>query len=222
MQQPIHNVASVPVMVNPTIKIRRALRRQFAYAVVGGGGTIDGGGPATLQVTFAPSSTDWRIGGASVYSDVLPNVTEFSNLFDQWKLVRIYLRIDVPMGYSNSGAGPIIVPNLYYVPDYDDSQNATLTDILQYPQVKQHQFNLGGYTPLIMEMSPKPLRDVAGSGISTTYGPMTAAPWLRTADMSTPHYGIKIVFDTMGVTTSTAPVTLVATLYYDLEFTNPK
>lgn len=198
------------------------MRRQFAYTVVGGGVSIDGGGPGTIQVTFAPSSTDWRIGGVSVYSDLLPNVTEFSNLFDQWKIRRVFLQFDCPMGYSNSGPSPTIVPNIYYVEDYDDSQNASLTDLLQYPHVRVHQFNKNGYTPLIMELSPKPLRDVAGSGISTTYGPMSTAPWLRTADMSTPHYGIKMVFDPMGVNTSTSAITLVATLWYDLEFTNPK
>lgn len=174
-----------------------------------------------MQITFAPGATDWRLAGASVYSDALPNSAEFSNLFDQWRLKSVAVRIDCPLMYSNSGAAPLIYPNLNYVVDYDDPQDLTLDGMLQYPQMRVHNFQEGGYKPLMISLSPKPLRDVAGAGLATGYGPMPTAPWLRTADFGVPHYGLKLAWDFMSVS-QTIDLPVVFTVMYGLEFTNPK
>lgn len=121
----------------------------------------------------------------------------------------------------NSITNPILNPLIYYVTDYDDPFDASLTDLLQYPQLQQHSFLKDGYTPLLVKFSPKPLRDIAGSGISTGYGPMAVAPWIRTADMSIPHYGFKMNIDWFGVVQATSSK-LKVTVWYDLSFTNPK
>jgi hypothetical protein len=175
-----------------------------------------------MQYSFSPGATDYRFAGVSVYTTALPNVSEFSALFDQWRLKKVIVRIDMPAAYSNSGNSPgIIMPCMYFVSDYDDSQDCTITDMLQYPQCRVHNFYKDGYTPFQVSLSPKPLRDVAGSGIATSYGPMPTAPWLRTADLSTPHYGLKVAFDWFGYTQLTT-VGIVVTIWYELEFTNPK
>jgi len=182
---------------------------------------IDGSAATTMQLTFAPGATDYRLGGVSVYSTGLPDFTEFSALFDQWRLKQVVVRCDFAFGYSDSATTPVIVPNIYYVADYDDSQNLTIDNMLQYPQVQVHNFYKNGYEPFQVSLSPKPLRDVAGSGITTGYGPMPVAPWLRTADFTLPHYGLKLAFDWMGKV-QTADIQMVMTIWYDLEFTNPK
>lgn len=157
----------------------------------------------------------------SIYTTALPNVSEFSNLFDQWRLKSVIVRCDFASGYSNSASTPIILPNLYYVSDYDDPGDCTIEDMLQYPQVQVHNFYRNGYEPFQVSLSPKPLVDVAGSGISTGYGPLPVAPWLRTSNMSLPHYGLKIALDWMGKV-QTSDVQMVITIWYNLEFTNPK
>lgn len=174
-----------------------------------------------MQFTFSPGATDYRLGGVSIYSTALPDLTDFTNLFDQWRIKRVILRCDIAAGYSNSAPTPIIMPNIFYVSDYDDSQNLSVVDILQYPQLQVHNFYEGGYKPLQISLSPKPLRDVAGAGISTGYGPMPVAPWLRTADSSLPHYGVKFAFDWLGKV-QTATVQMQTTIWYEMEFTNPK
>jgi hypothetical protein len=157
----------------------------------------------------------------SIFNSSLPNLTEFSNLFDQWRLKSVVVRGDFAAGYSSTATTPVILPNMYYVADYDDSQDCQINDMLQYPQCNVHNFYRNGYEPFQVTLQPKPLRDVAGSGISTGYGPMPVAPWLRTAEMSLPHYGLKIAFDWMGKV-QTEDVPLVITIWYNLEFTNPK
>lgn len=174
-----------------------------------------------MQITFAPGATDWRLSGASVYSDAVPSSAEFAYLFDQYRIAGITLRVDMPLMFCNSGVTPVIYPNIYYVADYDDPGDATLVDLLQYPQCQIHQFNEDGYKPLMISLRPKPLRDIAGGGISTGYGPMSTAPWIRTAEMSIPHYGFKLAFDFFNIA-QTQDLALVFTICYELEFTNPK
>jgi len=214
---PPRRVRDLPQKSNPIFKITRAIRRVLAVDST----TIAGAVASNIQLSFAPSATDYRLDGVSVFNTALPNVTEFSNLFDQWRLKSVIVRIDLPAAFSNSGATPIILPNIYYVSDYDDSQDCDINAMLQYPQCQVHSFYRNGYEPFQVSLSPKPLRDVAGSGISTGYGPMPVAPWLRTADMSLPHYGLKMALDWMGQS-QTFDVSLIVTIWYNLEFTNPK
>jgi hypothetical protein len=208
---------NLPVSSNPCFPITRAIRRTFTLD----SSTIDGLSASTIQLTFAPGATDYRLGGVSIYSTALPDLTDFSNLFDQWRLRKVIIRCDFAAGYSDSASTPVIMPAIYFVSDYDDPQDLSLTNMLQYPQVQVHNFYKGGYEPFQVSLSPKPLRDIAGSGISTGYGPMATAPWIRTADMTLPHYGLKLAFDWMGKV-QTADVQMVMTIWYDLEFTNPK
>lgn len=216
--QPARMIRSLPVGINPSMPFRRAIRRAFAFDY----STIDGVGTSpTMQLSFAPSATDYRINGVSVYSTALPGASEFYALFDQYKIMSVTVRIDIPASYANGGTTPINLPNLYYVADYDDSADCGITDMLQYPQVQVHNFYKDGYTPFMVKLSPKPLRDIAGSGISTGYGPMPTAPWIRTAEPSIPHYGLKLAFDFFGLI-QTADIPMVTTIWYDLAFTNPK
>lgn len=207
----------MPVSRNPVLRFKRALTRTFSVNSSG----IDLGASNNLQVSFAPGATDWRVGGVSLYTDSLPNMSEFTNLFDQYKVEKVYVQIDVPLGNSNAFAQPLYNPLVYYVADYDDPQDASLSDLLQYPQMQQHNFWKNGYTPFLISMSPKPLRDVAGAGLLTGYGPMARAPWLRTAETSIPHYGLKLSLDWFGIVQTTS-MKMKFTVWYELAFTNPK
>lgn len=214
---PPRQVRNLPTHPNPIYPITRAIRRVFSLD----SSTIDGAVADTIQLSFSPTSTDYRLSGVSFYTTSLPNTSEFINLFDQWRLKSVIVRCDFASGYSNSASTPIILPNIYYVSDYDDSADCTIDDMLQYPQLQVHNFYKNGYEPFQVSLSPKPLRDVAGSGISTGYGPMPVAPWLRTSNMSLPHYGLKLALDWMGKV-QTSDVQMVMTIWYELEFTNPK
>lgn len=216
---PPQQLTKWPVSRNPVLPITRALRRKIAADAV----NIDGLGAQTMQFTFSPGATDFRFGGTSIYSDALPNSTEFSALFDQYRIKNVIFRLDVPANYASSGANaaPLVYPLIHYVLDYDDYTNADINALLQYPQYQVHNFAKDGYTPLMIKFSPKPLRDIAGSGISTGYGPMSVTPWIRTSDFTIPHYGLKLAFDWFGYNVASY-INFVITVSYELEFTNPK
>jgi len=214
--QPTVEISRLPVKTNRVTCIRRALQRTFTLnAAVG----IDGYVSFDMQIVFYPDSVNWRIGGVSIYTDNVPNITEFTSLFENWRLKSIVLLANIAQQFGNSGA-TVAWPLVMYAPDYNNTTSATKLDLLQYPQVKIHSFAKDAYTPLMYKFSPKPLRDVAGSGVSTSYGPMSVAPWLRTADTQTPHYGIKQYIDFVG-TTYNQNISCEFTVFFETEFTNP-
>lgn len=175
-----------------------------------------------MQLTFAPGATDFRLGGVSIYTDALPNNTEFSQLFDQYRIVGVTVRIDLnPNAFTNSGVA-FTPPIAYFIADYDDPQDATISACLQYPQVLTHSWNTDGYTPFIAHLKPKPLRDVAGSGIATGYSPMAVAPFIRTSDMTVPHYGLKMALANNGASVNAVTGFFLINVFYDMEFINPK
>jgi hypothetical protein len=144
----LKKVTTLPAVPNPVTKIVRATSRRFTYnAAIG----IDGFASFDMQLTFAPSATRYYLTGTSIYADSLPNVTEFSSLFDCWRMTKVTVRIDLPMGIANSALTPgSVVPQLMYVPDHNDAGSALKADLLQYPQVQVHNFNKEGYTPLML------------------------------------------------------------------------
>lgn len=119
-------------------------------------------------------------------------------------------------------SGSSVAPLIYYVADYDDSGSAIRTDLLQYPNVNPHSFLTNGYSPLIVHVKSKPLRDVASTGVLTAYAPMTTAPWIHTADLMTPHYGLKFCASQFnyGGTADVGSIQIIT--YIDMEFVNPK
>jgi hypothetical protein len=215
--QPPVILRNLPVMRNPILNIQRATTR----TVLATYGAIDGYAASDMEFTYAVNGTNYRIGGTSIYTDNLPNSSEFSALFDEYRINNIVMRIDVPPAWDNSGPLPIFLPNVYFISDYNDGNAVYITDILQYAQVQFHSFYTNGYAPLMVTMSPKPLVDIAGSGVATTYSIPDKVPWLRTADFTTPHYGFKMVLQFPSASQIyTIPMTF--TIWYDMSFRNPR
>lgn len=175
-----------------------------------------------IQINFGGSVSNVNLGGVGVYGPTLPNSSEFAAIFDQWRITSVTLRAD----WNLNSYGPSHVndspPLLYVIADYDDSADANVQACLQYPGVRTHSFLQNGYTPMIFTIKPKPLKDVAGSGMLTTYSPDTSMPFLRTAEMTTPHYGIKIATATLGAASTSVTGFLMLTAYVDLEFVGVK
>lgn len=215
----LKKVTTLPAVPNPVTKIVRATSRRFTYnAAIG----IDGFASFDMQLTFAPSATRYYLTGTSIYADSLPNVTEFSSLFDCWRMTKVTVRIDLPMGISNSALSPgSVVPQLMYVPDHNDAGSALKADLLQYPQVQVHNFNKDGYTPLMLEFRPTALAEISSGLVGTAYSSLQPGAWMRTSNFDVQHYGIKMFFDNYG-TTHNVNYPLEFTIWYHLEFTNPR
>lgn len=210
---------SVPMPINRPIKIRRSWTQDIGY--YGTNGWFNLGSP-DFQINFAASVSNVNLGGVAVYGPTTPNSSELSALFDQYRLTQATIRIDWDYNSYPVSGGTAVAPLIYYVADYDDSGSAIVSGLLQYPGVQTHSFLENGYKPLIVTVKPKPLRDIASTGILTAYGPMTTAPWIRTSDLTTPHYGLKFCASQFGLAGTALIGQITITCYLDMEFCNPR
>jgi len=211
-------LTKVPRPVNNTVKIRRSWTQVIDY--FGTQGWFNSGNP-DFQINFACSASNINIGGVAVYGPATPNSAEFANLYDQYRLAGITLRIDWDYNSYSPATGSAVAPLLYYAADYDDSGSTLVSGLLQYPGLVTHSFLENGYKPLITSVRPKVLRDVASTGLLTAYAPATA-PWISTGYMTVPHYGLKFCSSQFGLGGSSLSGSITITCFIDLEFANPK
>lgn len=208
----------VPAAKAPVFPIRRSWSQIIPYNPnLGWFGTSQ-----NIQINYAASQSQISLGGVFTYGPSTPSASELVNLFDQYRIKGITMRFD----WTGNAYSPTDLassdPLLYYCVDYDDSGDASVSDLLQRPGVMTHSFRTNGYEPLIVSLKPKPLRDVASTGLLTGYSPMESAPFIRTAEMTVPHYGLKIACLNAVSATTTTTGYLMATCYIDMEFINVK
>lgn len=117
----------------------------------------------------------------------LPNYTEFTALYDQYKIYFVVLRFvpDQNMASANNAAGTT-TPILYHVIDYDDATApANKTDLFQYQNLKVRNFSR------FSKITLRPHVAVAAyQGAFTGYANFKSL-WLDAANTAVEHYGVK-------------------------------
>lgn len=217
------NLESRVMKVVPQVPKRLySFRRSWQLAIPYTGSTGWSAAGFDLEFNFALSVSNVNIGGVAFYGPNTPNYSEFVNLFDQYRIRRVILRVDWDFNAYSPANTTLTAPLIYHMADYDESTSVVLTDILQYPKVNVHSFMQNGYSPLIVEVIPRPLTDIASTGVLTAYGPTIQSPWIRTSEATTPHYGIKMVASNFGIATASVIGTANFTCYIDFDCCNPK
>lgn len=135
----------------------------------------------------------------------LPSVTDFSNLYDQYKITGAKLTLTPALseGIASPLAGTASAlgfSRVHSVIDYDDSTNPASEDqLLEYGSHKS--------TPPFMIHSryikPKVLHEIYRSAIATAYAPQ-ANTYLDMANTDIPHYGIKVWISAPNTNAGTA------------------
>lgn len=134
----------------------------------------------SYQVTV---STGTVPSGISYYFtlDSLPDYTDFTNLFDQYKIIQAKC-IYTP----NSDSDTLTVPNVIYTCiDHDDDVAPSLPDILQYQTMQTNEV-----TDTFVRVVNPCISLAAYSGAFTSYT-STYGMWLDCASASIRHYGLK-------------------------------
>lgn len=137
---------------------------------------------------------------------MLPNYTEFTNLYDMYRINKIVVKLipkvsetGMVLGATNNSAGI----QLHSAIDYDDSTAPTnIAQLCQYSTYKMtrgHNIHTRVFVPKC-EMSAGGTANVAPK----------AYQWLDTAHPDIPHFGMKLIIPT--ITASTI-------IYYDYSVT---
>jgi hypothetical protein len=152
------------------------------------------------------------------FSD-LPNTTDFSGLFDQYRIkgVKITFYPVSNVAYSTSAsAAPMPIGEFYTVLDFDDAGTpANLNELLQYGTLRRSYFNRPHKRYL------KPLATQSGvyqaGGVTTGYRSLPSSTWFDMANIDVLYYGIKGAYsisDSSLMIKETIRVT--ATYYFQL------
>lgn len=128
--------------------------------------------------TITPSATLDTFGAANFTLASLPDSTEFTTLFDQYRLLQVVVRF-VPLT-----TGPYMSP-LFTVIDYDDSTTPTgIASLLEYMTLETTQS--GSFC--IRAFNPR-FATAAYSGVFTSFA--QSRGWVDVASPSVQYYGIK-------------------------------
>lgn len=148
-----------------------------------------------------PTIIDCNFGsaGTSPYSrtfslDKVANHSEFTALYDQYKItgIKIYMDYspDVAMvgGAANSMA---YFPKLWIKRDYDDAATPTLTQMTESNMTKCIRFN-SVRTTYSMFIKPATLATMYRTSLTSAYGSQWNK-WIDCNNADVPHYGIKFI-----------------------------
>jgi hypothetical protein len=150
----------------------------------------------TVSVAFlnAPTAVD-TFATYNFSLATLPNSTEYTTLFDQYRIAQITLTFQPSTLVATSSP-------LYSVIDYDDSNAPTsLNDLLQYDTLKTTM--TGAYH--IRTLNPR-FTLGAYSGTLTSYANAPNDMWVDVASPGVQYYGVKICWPAFTGATGTFSV----------------
>lgn len=151
----------------------------------------------------------------------LPNVNEFTALYDQYMITRIKITVrwsstNISMIETANAVGNISAPYVLWVVDRDDaaapaSSLAGANDLREYQSMKRYQFDTGRRT-LSFSFIPNILTQNWETSVATAYT-TSYRKWIDAGDPDTEHFGLKLLFITPNDGTSSVAVRN----YFELE-----
>jgi len=171
------------------------------------------------------TSNTWAATNYSFALTNLPAYTEFTELFDQYKITGIKVTFmplyrDSLLGVAST-ASAIATPNIWIAASDDGSQN--LSTQIKAMQVQNARMISDPYKPFSIFLKPKfILETVVGLGIAGTHS--KSGGWLDTDNPNVLHYGLAIGGDSPGVpaTTSFNPMVYSVFAKYYMQFKDPR
>lgn len=166
-------------------------------------------------------------GSTGVNSQIaLPNYTEFTNLFDEWKIDYVKVKIQFTNNFaSTTAANPSYqaasLPLMLYAVDQDDDVAPTNLDIMtQYQNLRTRVFDSNG--PEYCQFKPKAqLATEAGNILATGYA-SNYGGWLNTSSTGTDYMGMKFWLDLSGTATDNHFGDMIFIVTYGLKFRGVK
>lgn len=126
----------------------------------------------------------------------IPNMVEFQNLFDRYKLNAVKVVFQCPVD-SWSSVSPGIPSRLHTVLDYDDNTPlpvaTALQQALEYESYKCLTFG-SNRTSVSRYIKPRIARQIYQSTLATAYEVAKPA-WIDLSNPTVPHFGMKVYAD---------------------------
>jgi len=126
-----------------------------------------------------------QFGAMQFRLNMLPDYTEFTALFDQYRIDKIAV-VFMPRGNSSEVGSNNNNCKIFTVLDYDDdSAPASIDALCEYDNLRTGTYSKDHSRSLVPRFSDA----IYNSAIATAYGPKTG--WLDCSYPAVPHYGLK-------------------------------
>lgn len=151
----------------------------------------------TRQVDLGTISAARLTDATGIYTfklNDLPNYTDFTALYDQYKIAAVKIRF-MPcqnvVKVQPDAMGVVIsyAPRLFTVIDYDAGTFSTVNELRQYQSCK----TVMGYRPVSMYLKPCWASEIYRTAALTGYGPKRG--FIDCSYVDVPHYSIKWGFE---------------------------
>jgi len=147
-----------------------------------------------LGLDFALNACQLKIGAATL-SIAIPNYTEFQDLFDEWRIDHVIVKLVFSNSSSTTASSSTMLPLIFAVHDYNDSTPpASLANVLNYQDCKILQLGCNGGMDNIRSFSFRPIARGAGleNGVATSSLAAPANTFYRTSNYAQTYYGLKL------------------------------
>jgi len=178
------------------------------------------GGGYSLLIAPALSACSIYINNTLAYQPVMPGASDFTNLFDNYRIRKVNMQIFFSNNESGVTSPATVLPVIHIANDYNDANNFGLTEIQQYPSMMTYQMGLE--KPIKWSMYPKVRLDALTDSGVTSSSAYNTTGWLDTTSSNIMHLGTKVFLNTLGRTGNTDVGTVVVMITYDLEFKNAR
>lgn len=126
-------------------------------------------------------------GGLTWKLDDLDNYTEFTNLFDQYRLIAV--KCEFRTGFTDNPitASTVFMPEMYSAIDRNDATApANVAEIVQYETLKRKRLT----SPMKRYFRLNTLQELTDSAVGVKFN-----QWIDTATPDVEHYGLKYIID---------------------------
>lgn len=160
------------------------------------------------SATYAPYLNTFSASNIQLANVV--NSTDFANLYDQYRINYVVLKIWLVTDPGAQSAAAGTWPKFYWYRDYDDNTlPGSINEIRE--NAKARCAVLQPNKPLTIKFKPNTLQLLYQSAVASQYKPVFGQ-WLDMTTTSTGHYGFKYAID--NLTNTNYRVDMEATLYF--------
>lgn len=125
----------------------------------------------------------------------LVSSSDFTNLYDQYRINKLVLKFYLKVDPSAQAAGSASIPRLYMYRDRDDDNiPGSLDEMRENSTVRVKPMTL--YRPVVVTCVPNCLNTVYSSAVASNYQPKFKQ-WLDIARPGTQHYAYKFAIDNL-------------------------
>lgn len=174
-----------------------------------------GSGGFDMGIGMTLSQAQFVIGGTGAYTPNVPAISEFTNLFDEYKIKKVEYEIFYSQANTNSGVN-YPYPLLHIVNDKNSFSSFGLNDMQQYPTKKTYQLIPG--QKIIWAVYPTARLDALTDNGITSTSAYEANGWIDTSASTVQFLGTRMYLDNQGRSTTNDVGTISVQLKYHLAF----